>query len=187
MEKISLYFVLIAVIFSCSSDDNRSDSTQDPQVPETILYDLNEDLADDFKLEYRLGVWDGIRASGLVYSGRLEALGENRLLSEYEENVSTTFLFVKMGDTIRSNVSTPQSWDNRARLIELWQDGNGAWAKEWEIESKKESGAYYVGVQINTNDEFLIGCLKLEIDKKTGKIDIVDQDLVSEDFIVIDR
>jgi len=190
MKKTIFYITFLTLVISCSKDDDdqKQLSSKEPEIPESIIYDLNEDSVNDFTISYDLGVWDGVGASGFLYYGRLKAMGENRFLDEYEENVSTTFLFAEKGDSIQQEASAPQSWDyNFASLTTLWQGGDGVWSSEWVIESKKASKPYYVGIQIRVVDRFLIGWLKLEIDKNTGQINIIDHELTSEDSLVIDR
>lgn len=97
-------------------------------------------------------------------------MGENRILEEYEENVSTSFLFAQMGDSIQWQGTYPQSWTYLGWFASLYQGSDGIWSKEWLIESKKISSPYYVGVRIREEDKFLIGWLKLEIDMKPEKL-----------------
>jgi len=177
-----LFFLFLA--FSCSKSDDGNQEL--PEIPQSKTYDLNGDTIDDFTIEYALGVWDGFRASGLVYSANFVPERENKILSEYEENVSTTFLFSQRGDTIRRIADSPQEWDDRGRLHRLWQSGDGVWSKEWSIANDEISNPYYAGVQIKEGDTLLVGWLKLEIDTKTGEIAIADYELTSKKFIVVD-
>lgn len=183
-------FCISLVILSCSKNDDegqiRSISEQ-PQIPESVTYDLNEDAVDDFMIVYSEGIWDGVGASGGFFSAYFRPFGENRILEEYEENVSVTVLFAEMGDTIKRDAIAPQFWSYFGSLTTLYQGGDGVWQEEWLIDSKNPSGPYYLGVGIWENGGFLIGWLKLEIDKKTGKIEIIDHELTSDDYIVIDR
>lgn len=178
------------IVLGCSKNDDDGQSkgiSERPQIPESVTYDLNNDSVDDFKIGYSEGAWEGAGASGGFFLAYFEPLSENKILQEYEENVSTTFLFAQMGDTIQRQATNPQSWTYRGRFTILYQGGDGVWSKEWQIVSKRKSNPYYVGVQIDKDDESLLGWLKLEIDKKTGKIDIVGHKLASTEFIVIDE
>lgn len=178
------------MILGCSKnddDDLKRQNSEQPDIPEAISFDLNEDSVDDFTIVYSEGVWDGVGASGGVFSGKFRPLGENKILEEYEENVSTSFLFAQMGDSIQRQATYPQSWTYLGWFTSLFQGGDGIWSKEWQIESKKISNPYYVGVGIWEEDIFLIGWLKLEIDKKTGKIAVSDHELSEDGFILINR
>lgn len=183
-------FCVLSFILGCSKDDDGAPSkgiSERPQIPESVTYDLNEDAIDDFTIEYSEGIWDGVGASGGFFSANFRPFGENRIWEEYEENVSTTFLFSQMGDSIHRIANAPQSWSYIGWIATLYQGGDGVWSQEWQIESKRESNPYYIGVQIMASDSLLIGWLKLQIEKKTGKIEIIDYELSSEDSIVIDR
>jgi len=189
MKKYRFFiFCIPLLILSCSKNDDDQQNSEQPDIPESITYDLNGDTVDDFTIVYSEGIWDGAGASGGVYTANFHPKEENRILSEYEENVSTSFLFSTIGDSIQRMPKPLQEWYHIGWFHTLWQDGNGVWSKEWLIDyTMSISNPYYVGVQIKEGDEFLIGWLKLEIDKTTGKIDIVDHKLTSEDFIVIDE
>lgn len=187
--RLSICCVLL-IVLGCSKndDDNQKQQTfEQPDIPEPITYDLNGDSFDDFTIDYAEGIWDGVGASGGFFSAQFKPLGENRILEEYEENVSTSFLFAQMGDSIQRQATYPQSWTYLGWFASLYQGGDGIWSKEWLIESKKNSSPYYVGVGIWEEDKFLIGWLKLEIDKETGKIAVVDHELSGNDFVLIDR
>jgi len=189
MKKIFFHSVLLILFLGCSKNDDQNQQViAQPQIPESSIVDLNGDGVHDFEIVYVEGIWDGADASGGVYSAGFRPIGENKILQEYEENVSTTLLFSQIGDSIQREPEGSKSWyDYGGYFASLWQGGDGVWLKEWKIESKKESGPYYAGIQLSANSTFLIGWLKLEIDKKTGNIDIVDHELTSQDFIVIDR
>lgn len=187
MKKTILFSLLIFLLLSCSEKDINGLALARPALPETKVFDINRDAVDDFTIAYSNGVWDGFEASGSFVDGSIKPLGENSILQEYEENVSTTYLFAQKGDSIHRQAEDSRSWAYRSRLVSLYQGGDGVWPKEWRIESPKASAPYYIGMQIQEGDTFLIGWLKLEIDVDNGEIAIQDSAFTKEDSIVIDR
>lgn len=187
MKKTFLFSLLISLALSCSKKDEDVSALATPVPPKMSVFDVNNDTVDDFAIEYSHGIWDGFETSGDFFSGKVEPLGENTILQEYEENVSSTLLFAHTGDSILRQTDDTLSWTNQGWFISLFQGGDGVWPKEWRIESPKTSAPYYIGMQIQEEDIFLLGWLKLEIDTTTGEVKILDSAFTTEDSILIDR
>lgn len=192
---VLLFSLLPIIIVSCGKSDN-SDGIQkvegseqnNPEMPDAVNYDLNADLIDDFQIDYVLGSWDGVDASGLLISGSLEALNESTVLVRSGENLPAQILFNRPEDTIWSVPREPFKWNddsNPITITEIRQGADGIWPDEWSINSEFNTNPYYLGIQVKENEDFLVGWIKLEINKTNGKIKFEQYRLTADEYIVI--
>jgi hypothetical protein len=181
------YLIIISflvVALGCEKDKDLSKTP--PETPQLVKYDLNDDSADDFTIEYRWFTWDGINSSGDGISGTIEPLNQNSILFK-RKGVT---LFNQLNDTIKMEVTEPLYWETfQADLISISNssENNYLWPNEWKIQSNTTQSSYYLGVKLKENESFLIGWVKFRIEKSTGEIQIIDKKLTSDSYIVIDK
>lgn len=191
---VLLFSLLPIIIVSCAKNYN-GDGIQkvegfgqnNPEVPDTISYDLNADSVDDFQVDYGMGVWDGIDASGLFISGDLKSLDDSTVLVKNNEDLSVQILFNQPQDTIWNAPKQPYKWNDggSVTITEITQAANGIWPDEWTVNSEFNSNPYYLGIRVKENEDFLVGWIKLEINKTNGKIKFEQYRLTADEYIVI--
>jgi hypothetical protein len=180
---------LLLISLSCESDkeDGINGTPEVPETPQTVALDVNDDGVDDFELQYGMFVWDGVGVSGFGISGRIDPLNENSLLFIRDAEMYSHTLFNKRGDTINKDAAAPLEWNIMSAELVTISDMNNLWPLEWNIMSENAPDSYYVGVKVKDGSEFMIGWLKLEINKDTGEAFVTDMEVTAEDEIVIDR
>lgn len=186
MKSNFLWIILIALAFcSCEKDDNSNEnlSKNPPQIPEAINYDLNDDSVDDIRIEYSWFTWDGINSSGDGISGEVKPLNDCSILFKHKEYS----LFIEFNDTIKANINEPYYWEKYLSRdlvsISNSSDNEYLWPNEWIIQSGLSLDFYYLGLEINN----LIGWIKVEVDKSTGTIQVVDKKFTTAEFILVGK
>ena len=187
--KTYLPLLCLLVFASCENDGDEKGMTKtEPQPPPSVNYDLNNDAINDFTISYSMFVWDGIYSSGFGYSGTIKPLNENLLLGKRDAQLNMLTLLSRFNNTISREVSTPFEWNSyQTTLVSITGSANNTWPGEWTIQSDTALDFYYLGVKMKENDHFLTGWIKLEINKATGEIKIVNKKLTPNDSIVIDE
>ena len=161
-------------------------NSEPPEIPQTVKFDLNKDGIDD--VSFVFGPDDVITDGTVGYYGSVYPLNGGLLLLESRINEGAYALETELNDTIRKDENSSFIWyPSNWIFMGIDDSPEGLWPNEWSLDSSKKSNPYYLGIQVKENDTFLLGWLKLEIDKKTGLIEIVDHELTSEDFVVINR
>jgi hypothetical protein len=186
MKTMYLYaFCLLAIVSGCESNENEP--IPDFESPEGAQYDFDEDGINDFSIDYNTFVWDGVNSSGWGVAGLLKPLNENSILHKRDVNYVTAALFSKKNDVITADISLPLEWETyHARLADIYDPDKNV-NQVWNIHSANAPDSYYLGIKIKKENGFLIGWVKLEIDKATGQISIVDKKLTTDNSILIDR
>lgn len=197
MKKVSiLFFLPLLWIVVCCEDNGNNDGIQivegsgpnNPAVPDAIDYDLNADSVNDFQIDYILGSWDGVDSSGQFISGFLESLNESTVLVRTDGNGSAQILFNTPQDTIWRAPKEPFKWNDVSEpltLVEITQAADGIWPDAWSVNSEFNSNPYYLGIRVEENTDFLVGWIKLEINKTNGEIEFLQFRLTPDDYIVI--
>ena len=174
----------IATFYSCEKDvENHL------KIPQSYDCDFNDDQIIDFRIEYSLNTWDGFDSlgnprGGDCISGGLLSLNENSVLLKHDEE----WLFRTINDTIYSNVSDSDYFSSsKVVLVSIsTTSGSGSgWEKEWSIAGDLSQDNYYLGFKIMDDDNYLLGWLKLHINKTTGEIVIIDKRTTNNDFIIV--
>ncbi len=191
---VLFFLILLLINVGCDKNDN-GDGIQKverfgegtPAVPNAVTYDLNADSVDDFQVDYDLGIWDGANESGFLVLGVLESIDESAALIKVNEGIDTEILFNRPNDTIWREPMEPFKWNEsgQVHITEIWQGGDGIWSEEWTVNSEFNSNPYYLGVRVKENEDFLVGWIKLEIDKTNGKIKFERYRLTADEFIII--
>ncbi len=175
------------ILFGCEDEEsNDVFSKNPPETPEAVNYDLNDDSANDIKVDYRWFTWDGIKSSGDGIYGLIEPLNESSIL--LKRNVYT--LFNELNDTIRLSPNEPYYWEKYLLpVVSILNSSvdNYLWPKAWKIQSNKTVDSYYLGIKMNKNNTPLVGWIQLKIDTSTGAIQILDKRFTTEDYIVIEK
>ena len=182
--RILFISAFIANIYSCEKD-----SSTHTKIPQSFDCDFNDDQIIDFRIEYSLNTWDGYDNQGNPIggdckSGGLLPLNENSILCNHAEG----WLFRTINDTIYSNVSDSDYFSSsKAVLVSIsTTSGSGSgWEKEWSIAGDLSQDYYYLGFKIINGDNYLLGWLKLYINKTTGEIVIIDKRTTNNDFIIV--
>jgi hypothetical protein len=176
----------IATFYSCEKDVENH--LMIPQIPQSYDCDFNDDKIIDFRIEYSSGIYDGFDflgnpTGGDYISGDLKSLNKNSVLL----NDDNGRLFRAINDTIYSNVSDSDYFSSDVGLVSIHTtSGSGSvWEKEWSIAGDLSQDYYYLGFKTMDDDNYLLGWLKLHINKTTGEIVIIDKRTTNKDFIIV--
>ncbi|WP_299537438.1 hypothetical protein [Ulvibacterium sp.] len=198
MKKIGILFFLPSLLLSivcCDNNDNNDgirivegSGQNRPELPDAADYDLNVDTIDDFQIDYVLGSWDGVDESGQLISGFLESLNESTVLVRSGENPPNPILFNRPEDTIWNVPRENFKWNDDPdpiTITEIRQAADGIWPDEWSVNSEFNTNPYYLGIRVKEDEDFLVGWIKLEIDRTTGEISFEQFRLAAGEYIVI--
>jgi len=190
--------IFIAVFSSCEKDEDPEKIPLD--LPETVKFDLNDDSIDDITIDYYRFWSSGLNGPEVVgegIMGYVEPLNNCLILKE----VNGLALFNKLGDVIEKEPFVWYSWEFPIPWDEEPEDGinyswevvsiyssyvDESWPEEWSINSNLDLEYYYMGIRITDETSDQIGWIKLDIDKSTGIIHIVDKRFTTEESIVIE-
>lgn len=178
------------VFLCCNIDKDEEFIGRDqPQRPAPFGFDVNDDGIDDISFFYRSGPWDGAGISGGYIALEIIPTQENDVLIRRDGEDYPLVLFSKLNDTIFKSVSQPREWVKEISKFPLSIYGNSQnrWPFEWSVEKGNVLNPYYLGIKIKANDNSQLGWLKLKIDGNSGNIEILDHQLGSEDYLLIDR
>lgn len=179
MKKYCLLICVLVAFFGCESNDDIN--TEPPEIPDAVTLDLNNDGIDDIR--FTVGPDD----VGVGYAGYVYPLNE-ALIGLSTESENSWIFDNRLNNTIKKGETNFYTWyPSNLGFISIYNTSEGLWPDEWTIGGQKTSNPLYLGVQIKENDQILVGWLKLEIDKKTGVVDVIDQQFTSDNYIVIDR
>jgi hypothetical protein len=186
MKTFTCLFICLLILFYACKKDNDSNN-KEPSVPASASYDFNNDGLDDLLVKYQKYTWDGVNISGDLITGMIEPINSSSLLVKRGESK----LFLSLNDTIFQDVSDPLYWEQNIQpvLVSISNSSttNHVWPGEWSIIDNKNQESYYVAISIPSNLVHLIGWLKLKISKSTGKLQIVDKNIVGESYVIVDR
>jgi hypothetical protein len=188
--KYCFSFIFIIAVFLVGCQDEEGLPEYSPRtatikdVPPSVDYDMNGDGINDFAVQYGKLIWDGVNSSGTGLTGRIRALGESAIFGRSGE----TELFLLPGDTVRRLALFPEMWDNFSpEIVSITDAPYNVWEDEWTIRGKSEQGFSYVGIKLRDNGFFSVGWLKIQADKETGDIRVIEWEFRAESEIVIDR
>lgn len=189
MKNAIIYSVFLMFVIGCTKNDTKLEEQQfgsePPKVPKRVEFDLNNDGIDDVSFEF--GPNDLVTDGTVGYYGSVNPLNGSLLLLVIRDDAAYA-LETQLNDTIRKDESTSLTWYTSNWLfMDIDDTAEGLWPTDWFLSSSIKSNPYYVGIQVKENDAFLLGWLKLEIDKTTAVIEIVDYELTSENLLVVDR
>lgn len=196
-----LGLIIFSIVFSsCEKDEDFEKKLLPPlELPETVNYDLNNDLIDDIAVFYNR-FWRSSSPYSEFYGEGIEGNIKpynNCLILKLDGSYS---LFSEPGDLISKEQLYPYSWepfpfygytseiDVFWEVVSIYSDyDEEAWPDEWRIESDLDLDYYYMGIRITDEDSDQIGWIKLDIDRSTGIIDIIDKQFTTDDSIVIEE
>lgn len=187
MKTFNLFlslFLFVFTFFSCSKD--KSENKDLPKVPTVYSVDLNNDLINDFTINYGIYTWDGLNIFGDGITGDVKPLENSFLLIRKEDSNP----FVNENDTVFFEAKTPFQWTaNSTKLISISTTENYTWPGKWSVTGKNTSAFYYLGIKISdgNNANTVIGWLKLSISDVTGEIKILDKKLTSKEYIIVGK
>lgn len=189
MKKTIFYVIFFTLVICCTKDDEKVKelalSSEPPEIPQTVKFDLNSDGIDDISFEF--GPDDVVTDGTVGYYGSVYPLNGAMLLLETLTDGAYA-LETQLNDSLRKEETTSLTWYPSNWIFMFIDDSpEGLWPNDWSLSSTNKSNPYYLGLQVKQNDTFLLGWLKLEIDTKTGVIEIIDHEITSDDFIVVDR
>ncbi len=181
MKKYCLFIYVLIVFYSCKNNDDLA--THPPDIPDAVTFDLNDDGFDDIR--FLVGPDDVLTDGTVGYAGYIYALNEALLLLPTENDTSWVF-DNQLNDTIKKVESKSYTWyPSNLGFISIDDSPEGIWPDEWTISGQKSSDPYYLGIQIMENNDFMVGWLKLEINKNTAEVNLIDQQFTAEEYIVI--
>jgi hypothetical protein len=174
----NLLFSLI--VLTCGCEKNKEPETVNAHfinIPESLDIDINNDAITDFRIEYKELVTNDYPSSGLSMIGFLHSLNENEIV--YKPFIGN--LFLQQNDIIYSSEVTAAIWSrNPADLIS--HNGHDS---AWRILSPYFLNDLFIGFKLKASAKIYIGWMKLDIDKKTGNISLLNWKLTEGDFIII--
>ncbi len=184
MVKIKLYICVLLPVFFLSCNKDEDVGSTPPELPEAVSFDLNQDGFDD--VEFRFSSDD------VVTNGTFPLVGyvypqNGALLMVSQISTNSWILDGETNDIIRKGESPDFSWyPSNLGFMHIDDNPQGLWPNEWNLSSQKSDNPYYLGIQVKENENFLIGWLKLNINKKTAEITIVGSKVSQADSIIID-
>ena len=188
MKNAIIYSVFLMFIIGCIKNNTKLEeqqlSSEPPKIPKTVKFDLNKDGIDDVRFEFSPN--DVLTDGTVGYYGSVYPLNGGLLLLISRDDEAYV-IETQLNDTIRKEESTSITWyTSNWIFMDIDDTAEGLWPTEWFLSSSVKSNPYYLGIQVKESDAFLLGWLKLEIDKTTAVIEIVDYELTSEDLLVVD-
>jgi len=184
LSVILLFFIIFLV--GCKKENSKSEKEYFKlNQPVSIVYDLNKDSQNDFKVDYKWLITDNINLSSPSIIGYLEPLGENQILFKTDEGN----LFANLNDTICSDYSElglPFSWYNFPADIVTY-DNITKNSGKWRILSRQSKEYYYLACKIYVDTQEQIGWIKLSIDSSTGIVKLIENNFTIGDYIVIGK
>lgn len=182
-----LAFFLILLLNNCEKDKSEDIGLSKtlPQSPQMTYYDLNDDLVNDFKLEYQIYTWDGINSSGDGISADFQALNQSLILRKADH----FSLFLAPGDTIKNVIEPPFYWDEyMASLVSISTLTDAyVWASEWKIHCDQDQDFYYLGIKLRKDNSYSLGWMKLQIDTSNGVVVFVEEKFSNDDYILVGK
>lgn len=183
MKKQFLAYCLLMVAFGCEKNDGLN--MEPPEIPNAVKFDLNDDGFDDILFE--TGQDDVLTDGTAGFAGYVYPLNENLVMISTKSENSWIF-DNQLNDTIRKGETNSYTWyPSNLGFISIDDSPQGVWPDEWTVSGEGASNPYYLGIQIKENDNFLVGWLKLEINKKTAEVSLIGHKVTSMEFIVIDE
>lgn len=174
----NLLLIALTLVLFASCEDAAPEPIQPivlaPNMPASIAFDADGDSKDDFVISYKEYASDDVPSSAGSIVGSIEPVGKNQLLYHSDGG----YLFLNNNDTIEQSPNKPLRWSGSgADLIKI-DRANDQWNRQWSVLSSK--GNQFV-VAYKTTDHRMpfIGYLVLDLDKHTGEIIIVGNQITS--------
>jgi len=184
--EFHILLVLLSVTFlSCDKSKDSENNNLPPVKPIVNEFDVNNDLINDFKIQYYAMTWDGIGPNGTgdLIGGEIVPLNNSKILKKQDLGV----LFNPLRDTTHFQMNAPYSWEsNSYKLIEI-KTNNSKWPKEWTVSANEVKDYYYLAFIITTNSKIQLGWIKLKFDKSTGQVEIMETKSSDLDFLIIGK
>jgi hypothetical protein len=177
--------LLNVTILSCDKSKDNENNNLSPITPVVKEFDVNNDLINDFKIQYVTSTWDGIgpNGTGNLIGGEIVQLNNSKILKKLDMGV----LFNPLNDTIHFQMNSPYSWEsNSYKLIEIKTE-NRMWQKEWTVSSKDIKDYYYLAFMTSVNSKVQLHWIKIQFDKSTGQVEIKDTKSSDQDFLIIGK
>lgn len=189
MKRAIFFSALLLIVIGCSKNEEQTEelqlSTEPPEIPQTVNFDINEDGLDDIRFQFGI---DDVATNGTPgYYGSVYPMN-GALLMLLSRDDGAYALEPQLNDIIKKEEGTSITWYPANWIIMFIDDTlEGLWPNTWTLGSSRKTNPYYLGIQVKEGETLSLGWLKLEIDMKTGKIELLDYELTSGDFLVINR
>jgi len=174
------FFYLIVLTSGCKKhvDGNAEQGFVFSQ-PKSQDIDVNNDGIMDFMIDYKLLVADDYSSSGKSWIGYVRPLDKNEIL--YKQIIGNLFLNKK--DTVFSTSTSTKIWyPYSADLIT-----NSGKDSNWTILASNNITDYFLGFKLKSSSKNQIGWMKVDIQKNSGIISLVNTKLTEADFLIIDE
>jgi hypothetical protein len=177
MKLIFIIPLILITFLSCEKINN----SKTPDIPDMDSIDINNDSQFDFVIEYSSMATTDIPPSHQSITGEIRPLNDNQVLYRQPDG----FLFLQVNDTIKKENNKDSNWsDYSASLIGINGDKD-KWDNDWSILSDSDSD-YYLGIKLTADNE-KIGWIMLNLNKKNGKISIIDKELTVSNELIIKK
>jgi hypothetical protein len=182
--KTILYciFFVCTVLLTFGCEKTRGDKTENSYLiiqPKSQDIDINNDLITDFRIDYKWLVTNDEPSSGKALIGYVKPLNENKIL--YKNNVGNLFLL--KNDTVFLIPATKMIWSKfQADLVT-----NNGKDTNWTVISSNHISDFYLGFRLSTSIKNYIGWMKVDINKNSGIISIINKKLTETEFLIIEE
>jgi hypothetical protein len=185
VESFILLVLLSVTFLSCENSKDIENNNLPPVKPVVKEFDVNNDLIIDFKIQYYAMTWDGIGPNGTgdLIGGEIVPLNNSKILKKQDLGV----LFNPLRDTTYIQMNAPYSWESISyKLIEI-KTNNNKWPKEWTVSANEVKDYYYLAFMTSTNSKIQLGWIKLQFDKSTGLVEIIETKSSDLDSLIIGK
>lgn len=166
--KFLLFGFIIFLLNSCQKDESEL-----PDMPDNQSIDMNNDGIDDFQIVYNYAIIHSTTSTeGIIC--KFEILGENEILSKTGE----PFLFLNNISEITVDVIAPLNWNSKNAHLATFENHFGEWPEKWDVASDDIKETFFIGVKLNNSTSSEIGWIEFVLDNKSGKIIIVEKNII---------
>ena len=96
-------------------------------------------------------------------------------------------LLNSLQDTAHLQMNAPYSWESASyKLIEI-KTINNKWPKEWTVSAGEVKDYYYLAFLTSVNSKTQLGWVKVQFDKSTGTVEIIEIKSSDLDFLIIGK
>lgn len=166
--RFFLFGFILILLNSCQKNENEL-----PDTPDNQIIDMNNDGIDDFQIIYNYAIIHSTTSTeGIIC--KFEILGENEKLSKTGE----PFLFLNNTSEITHDVITPLNWNSIDAHLATFENHFGEWPENWDLATNEIKESYLIGIKLNNNTSSEVGWIEFEIDNKSGKINILEMEII---------
>lgn len=174
---------------SCSKDDDMAPEEtvpvvvggetpgqtpiENPEIPETLEIDIDDDGEIDFAISYTLFlIFSPDTDKGIM--ANFAPLGENEVLASQDGKG----LFLRDLDRIEEGVADPLFWSTSVyghTIVSINNDVAGEWPEVWALSTDDLHASYFMGLKLIDAGLSRLAWVELEIDTSSGAVSVLDK------------